>query len=136
MILTLALPQPYRYDNKLLLWCIEDAIDLAEGGGRASSLQSVVGHNLKLTKVGKLPTEQEGSFFLSTAIAAQEITVYRLLGETHYIVVGTDQGSIMIFDRCHSLLSTLLGSLLFRNLLLHIRSIICIASKRLTRTTS
>jgi hypothetical protein len=92
------LPQPYRYINKLLLRCIEDAIDLAEGGGSAASLTAVVGHNLKLTKVGKIPTEQAGSFFLSTAIAAQEITVYHLLGDTHYLVIGTTQGNITVFD--------------------------------------
>jgi hypothetical protein len=92
------LPQPYRYINKLLLRCIGDAIDLAEGGGSAASLQAIVGHNLKLEKVGKLPTEQAGSFFLSTAIAAQKITVYRLLVDTHYLIADTTQGRIVIFD--------------------------------------
>jgi hypothetical protein len=46
-----------------------------------------VGHNLKLVKVGNLPMEQAGSFFLSTAIAAQDITVYQLIGNTHYLVI-------------------------------------------------
>jgi hypothetical protein len=92
------LPQPYRYVNKLLLRCIEDAIDLAEGGGSAQCLNTVVGHNLRLTKVGKIPTSQMDTFFFSTAIATHEVSLYRLLGETHFIVTGTSQGNIAIYD--------------------------------------
>jgi hypothetical protein len=92
------LPQPYRYVNKLLLRCIEDAIDLAEGGGSAQSLSSVVGHNLRLTKVGKLPTSPMNLFFFSTAIAAHEVSIYQLLGNSPFVVAGSSQGQIMIYD--------------------------------------
>ncbi|OHS99250.1 hypothetical protein TRFO_08498 [Tritrichomonas foetus] len=92
------LPQPYRFVNKILLRCIEDAIDLAEGGGSAESLHSIVSHNLRLTKVGKIPVTQMNEFFLSTVIANHEVTSFLLLGETQYIVCGTSQGLIAICD--------------------------------------
>lgn len=92
------LPQPYRFVNKILLRCIEDAIDLAESGGKAESLYSIVSHNLRLTKVGKIPTFTMSDFFLSTDIINHEITLYSLLGDTQYLVCGTSQGSIMVYD--------------------------------------
>jgi hypothetical protein len=92
------LPQPYRYVNKLLLQCIEGAIDLAEGGGSAESLHAIVSHNLRLTKVGKLPTQQMETFALSTSISSQEISVYTLLGNTQYLLAGTNQGTVLIYD--------------------------------------
>lgn len=92
------LPQPYRFVNKILLRCIEDAIDLAESGGKAESLYSIVSHNLRLTKVGKIPAFTINEFFLSTAIANHEIISYQILGETQYLVCGTSQGNIIIFD--------------------------------------
>lgn len=93
-----SLPQPYRFINKILLRCIEDAIDLAEGGGKAESLYSIVSHNLRLTKVGKIPTFTMSDFFLSTVIANHEITLYSLLGETQNIVCGTSQGLVVVCD--------------------------------------
>jgi hypothetical protein len=42
------LPQPSRFLNKLLLHHVGDAIDLAEVGGSAESLDSVISHNLRL----------------------------------------------------------------------------------------
>lgn len=92
------LPQPYRFVNKILLKCIEDAIDLAEGCGKAEALDSIVSHNLRLTKVGKIPTKQMTDFFLSTMIANQEISSYNLLADTQYLVCGTSQGLIMVCD--------------------------------------
>ena len=52
------LPQPYRFLNKLLLLCIEEAADLAEGGGVQETRTAFIGHNLKLTKVGRIPVIQ------------------------------------------------------------------------------
>lgn len=92
------LPQPYRFINKILLQCIEDAIDLAEGGGKAEALNSIVSHNLRLTKVGKIPITPMPELFLSTTIANHEISAYSLLGETQYLVCGTSQGLIIVFD--------------------------------------
>lgn len=93
-----SLPQPYRFVNKILLRCIEDAIDLAESGGKAESLYTIVSHNLRLTKVGKIPTFTIHEFFLSTVIANHEITIYNLLGDSQYLVCGTSQGLIVICD--------------------------------------
>jgi hypothetical protein len=92
------LPQPYRYINKILLHCVEDAIDLAEGGGSPESLNSIVSHNLRLTKVGKLPTEQMENFFFSTAICNHEVSIYTMLGNTQFLLTGTSQGNLMIYD--------------------------------------
>ena len=92
------LPQPYRFLNKLLLQCIEEAADLAEGGGVQETRTAFIGHNLKLTKVGTIPVIQAKQFFLSTQIDEQEISIYSLLGNSHYLVAGTNLGDIIILD--------------------------------------
>lgn len=91
------LPQPYRFVNKILLRCIQDAIDLAESG-EAEALNSIISHNLRLTKVGKIPTINMSDFFLSTTIANHEITTYSLIGNTQFLVCGTSQSLIVICD--------------------------------------
>ena len=92
------LPQPYRFLNKILLQTIENAMDLAEGGASQESMNAFVGHNLKLTKIGKVPTYSAQEFFLSTEIVDDEIAVYDLLGDSQYLVAGTVQGVIAIYD--------------------------------------
>ena len=92
------LPQPYRFINKILVKTIEEAIDLAEGGGSAETQNSFVLHNLRLTKVGKIPISKMNDFFLSTDITQQEITVYQFFANTSHLLVGTNQGTILIFD--------------------------------------
>jgi len=92
------LPQPYRFINKILVKTIEEAIDLAEGGGAAETQNAFVCHNLRLTKVGKIPLQKMADFFLSTDISNQEISVYQIFANTSHLVVGTNQGNIVIFD--------------------------------------
>ena len=92
------LPQPYRFVNKILLRCIEDAIDLAEGDGSAESFNSIISTNLRLTKVGKIPTFEMNEFFLSTVIDENEVTQYALISDTQYLACGTSQGMILICD--------------------------------------
>ena len=92
------LPQPYRFLNKLLLQAIEDAMDLSEGGGSQETMSAFVGHNLKLAKIGKVPTFPAREFFLSTEIVDDEIAVYDMLGDTQFLVAGTSQGVIAIYD--------------------------------------
>ena len=92
------LPQPFRFLNKIILKCIEEAIDLSEGGGLTETRTGFVSHNLKLTKVGTIPTLQGDRYFLSTQIEDQEIAVYQLLGNSQYLVAGTVVGDIIVFD--------------------------------------
>ena len=92
------LPQPFRFLNKIILKCIEEAIDLSEGGGLTETRTGFVSHNLKLTKVGTIPTLQSDRYFLSTQIEDQEIAIYQLLGNSQYLVAGTVVGDIIVFD--------------------------------------
>ena len=92
------LPMPFRFVNKILVQTIEAAIDLAEDGGSAEALNSFVSHNLRLTKVGKIPTLSMENYILSTVISPNEITCYKLFSNTRHLLVGNNQGVISIFD--------------------------------------
>ena len=92
------LPQPYRFLNKLLIKTFEDAVDLAEGGGAAEIRNAYISHNLRLTKVGKIPTKVHDQFILSSTISQNEISCYQLLANTNLLVIGTSNGNILIYD--------------------------------------
>lgn len=92
------LPQPYRFINKILIKTIEEAIDLAEGGESPEALSAFVCHNLKLTKVGKLPTYTMETLFLSTDIFEEEISAYHLFADTGYVMAGTATGIVIVYD--------------------------------------
>ena len=92
------LPMPFRFVNKILVQTIEAAIDLAEDGGSAEALNAFVSHNLRLTKVGKIPTLSMENYILSTAISPNEISCYKLFSNTRNLLVGNNQGAISIFD--------------------------------------
>ena len=91
------LPQPYRFINKLLLRVIEDSIELAEDGGNSSN-DNFICHNLRLTKVGRIPYQNMEQFFLSTEISQSEITSYSVFANTKLFLVSTSNGSIFIYD--------------------------------------
>ena len=92
------LPQPYRFINKILVQTIESAIDLAEDGGSAEALNAFVCHNLRLTKVGKIPTLSMDNYLLSTTISPNEITCYSIFADTRYLIAGNNQGVLTIFN--------------------------------------
>ncbi|EAX99825.1 hypothetical protein TVAG_088070 [Trichomonas vaginalis G3] len=92
------LPQPYRFISKILVQTIEEAINLAEDGGSTEAQNAFVCHNLRLTKVGKIPITSLQNYVTSTELTENEISIYQIYANTKNIMIGTTAGTIHIYN--------------------------------------
>lgn len=92
------LPQPYRFISKILVQTIEEAINLAEDGGSTEAQNAFVCHNLRLTKVGKIPIVSLDKYVTSTELSENEITNYQIYANTKNLLFGTSAGTVHIYN--------------------------------------